>query len=58
MAEQFDKIVSRHGEHGVQAILENWERHEGIAANHLMSLEDRWDHFLTATNNNTARAAA
>ncbi len=58
MAEQFDTIVSRHGEHGVQAILENWERHQGISPDYMTSLEARWNNFLRSTNDNISAVAA
>lgn len=58
MAEQFDTIVSRHGEHGAQAILENWERHQGIPPDYRKTLKARWNNFLRSTNNNISRVAA
>jgi hypothetical protein len=47
-----EDIISRHGEYGVQAILENWERSRFIRQQGLMSLEERWDRFLRETNDN------
>jgi hypothetical protein len=38
----FHKYLMRFGEHGVQAILENIERVEGIRYTSPVSLEDRW----------------
>jgi hypothetical protein len=39
---EYDKFMARHGEHGMQAIIERLERYEGIRANILLSLEERW----------------
>jgi hypothetical protein len=38
----FESFVSRHGEFGVQAILERIERYEGLRSAADISLEDRW----------------
>jgi len=38
----FHKYLMRHGEHGVQAIIEQIERREGIKSREGASLEDRW----------------
>jgi len=38
----FETYVARHGEFGVQAIIERLERYEGIRSNAIISLEDRW----------------
>lgn len=57
MAEKFETLLMKHGEHGLQAILENWERHQGIRYTKPVSLEERWEHFLRATDT-TVRAAA
>lgn len=56
--DRFETFMSKHGEHGIQAILEDWERHVGVSQEHLMTLEQRWDRFLTQTNDNLARIAA
>lgn len=53
----FDKYVARHGEHGVQAIIERLERYEGIKASISSSLEDRWN-LLMKTNTSQQRMAA
>lgn len=42
----FHRYVARHGEHGVQAIIERLERNEGIRANILLPLEDRWNALM------------
>lgn len=56
--DQFQAIISRQGEHGAQAILENWEKHVGIHHSSAMTLEQRWDRFLRATDINLTRIAA
>jgi len=38
----FHEYLMRYGEHGVQAILENIERAEGIRHREPTSLESRW----------------
>ena len=55
--EQFENIMMKHGEHGLQAILENWERHYRVSHPRPMTLEERWDHFIRATEFPTAVAA-
>ncbi len=42
----FEKYIARHGEYGVQAIIENWERHQGIRANAETPLKVRWIAFV------------
>ena len=39
----FNTYMNRHGEYGVQAIIERIERNEGIRASVAISLEDRWN---------------
>ena len=41
----FDTYVARHGEFGVQALIERLERYEGIrtSAELALSLEERWN---------------
>lgn len=53
----FHKYVTRHGEHGVQAIIERLERYEGIKFNISTSLEDRWNHLMQAQDQNQRLAA-
>lgn len=38
----FEAYVKRHGEHGVQAIIEGYERREGLTCRDGLPLEDRW----------------
>ena len=42
----FNQYVSRHGEHGVQAIIERLERYEGIKSDISVSLEERWNFLM------------
>lgn len=42
----FDKYVARHGEFGVQALIERIERYEGIRASIGISLEERWNALM------------
>jgi hypothetical protein len=46
----FETYVARHGEFGVQAIIERWERYEGIRANINTPLEARWAAFIGNDN--------
>lgn len=48
--DQFDTFMSKLGEQGVQALLENWERFRGICLSSPMSLEERWARFWRETN--------
>jgi hypothetical protein len=38
----YETYISRHGEIGVQAIIEKLERYEGAVGNREHSLEERW----------------
>lgn len=38
----FDQYIARHGEYGVQAIIERLERYEGIRSGAEFPLEIRW----------------
>jgi hypothetical protein len=38
----FETYIARHGEIGVQAIIERLERYEGRTGNGVRSLEERW----------------
>ena len=47
----FNTYVSRHGEFGVQAIIERLERYEGIRSGLLVSsLEERWNALMAQTS--------
>jgi hypothetical protein len=54
----FDTYVARHGEYGVQAIVEGIERREGIRFESNVSLQDRWDALMKKTASFDARMAA
>lgn len=56
--EKFETVVGRHGETGVQAILENWERFASIQYTKPTSLESRWMNFICATETQPAQMAA
>jgi len=55
-------FLNRHGEIGLMPFLEQWERARGIKRAAPVPFEDRWAHFINATNDNsspmTASAAA
>lgn len=57
MQTQFDTFISKLGEHGVQAILENWERYMGIKRIEPMPLERRWAIFMRETAQSVHMAA-
>jgi len=42
----FDTYLMRHGEFGVQAIIEQIERTEGVRHNRIIPLEDRWEALM------------
>ena len=42
----FDTYVARHGEFGVQAIVETIERKEGIRYAEVLPLEQRWNALM------------
>ena len=43
MIPDFNQYLSRHGEDGIQAIIERLERYEGVKADIAASLEERWN---------------
>lgn len=47
---ELETFISKHGEHGAQALLENWERHRGIRRSDPMPLERRWEIFMMETS--------
>ncbi len=55
--DNFHTMISRQGEDGTQAILENWEKHAGFRQIGDMTLEARWDRFLRATDDTLQLAA-
>jgi hypothetical protein len=42
----YETYLARHGEYGVQAIIEKLERYEGIRAGAAVSLEERWNALM------------
>lgn len=48
--DSFETFVSKHGETGAQALLENWERFMGIMHPVTLSLERRWEIFIGKTS--------
>ncbi len=42
----FETYVARHGEFGVQAIIERIERNEGIRHAEVLPLEQRWNALM------------
>jgi len=56
--EKFETIVDRHGETGVQAILENWERFANVRHSVPVSLRARWNYFIRATDTAPQQMAA
>lgn len=58
MSDHFETVMMKHGEHGVQSILENWERFCGIRHQEPMPLERRWEIFLRATDSSPLSVAA
>lgn len=56
--EKFETVVGRHGETGVQAILDNWERFAGVQYMMPVSLEKRWTNFMHATATQPQKMAA
>lgn len=53
----FEKFVNRHGEHGVQALVEWLERSEGVRASCISTLEERWNGLMAILPNQQAIAA-
>ena len=51
----FDTYVARHGEFGVQALVERLERYAGVRPSIAVTLEDRWMAVMSDTD---ARACA
>jgi len=45
MWHEFEKFLDRHGEIGVQAILEKWEQREGVRFDNVVPLAHRWAVF-------------
>lgn len=54
----FDSYVARHGEFGVQAIIETIERQEGIRRTEALPLEARWNALMQDAASEGRRLAA
>lgn len=54
----FESYVARHGEFGVQALLERIERYDGVRAAIGASLEERWAAVMENTASYGARQVA
>jgi hypothetical protein len=54
---ELEILIAKHGEHGVQALLENWERFCGIRHDEPMSLEHRWEIFMRSPSSQNPLAA-
>lgn len=39
---EYNQFMMRHGEYGVQDLIERLERYEGVVANSTLPLEQRW----------------
>jgi hypothetical protein len=53
----FQSLFSRHGEIGIQAMIEDFERREGTRAETWLPLEQRWDALLQRSSWADASAA-
>ena len=42
----YHEFMMRHGEYGVQDLIERLERYEGIRRTSIMTLEDRWNALI------------
>jgi len=47
--QEFEQLISKHGETGVQAFVEMWERNNNIRHQDCIPLEDRWLFFVSKT---------
>jgi hypothetical protein len=54
----YHKYLMRHGEHGVQDLVERMERYQGIKREELLPLEQRWLIVMLATNQQSISLAA
>ncbi len=54
----FDEFIMRHGEFGVQAIVERLERVEGVCGEKLLPLEQRWNALMSDKDASTDCVAA
>ncbi len=54
----FDTITKKHSESLIQQIVDTWERYNSVSHPRLMSLEERWEHFIAATNDYQAKVCS
>lgn len=50
----FEVFYKKHGENFIWDILNQWERDFRVQHPRPMSLEERWEHFINATNDHQA----
>jgi hypothetical protein len=50
----FDTITKKHSESLIQQIVETWERYNNVRHERPMMLEERWAHFICATETRQA----
>ena len=53
----YTEFMMRHGEHGIQALVEYIERCEGIVFDVSVTLEDRWNYIMATSQQSVAAAA-
>lgn len=53
----FDQYLARHGEIGLQAIIERLERYEGVRSSAHASLQDRWTALMGGTKDAPPRSS-
>ncbi|MDD3183525.1 MAG: hypothetical protein PHD48_12095 [Alphaproteobacteria bacterium] len=54
----FDVIITKHSESLIQQLVETWERYNNVRHERPMMLEERWEHFIRATDPATISVAA
>lgn len=54
---EFNQLIERHGETGVQAFIDMWERNNNVRHQDCIPLEDRWVFFVSQTEVYVALAA-
>lgn len=55
---EYEQLISKHGETGVQAFVEMWERRNNVRYDGCASLENRWLYFVSKTEAYVSLAAA
>ncbi len=54
----FETVMMKHSEGLIQQIVDTWERYNGVRQESPMMLEERWERFIRATNDNLSRMPA